>query len=97
MVGTYGLLIWKNLVFSRVLAISQGEFRLTGKMGGQKSFFFFAWFGFFFNFSSLGSDTHCFTLLFEILPLKNLGKKGTFFPIAKLLLLGIPCWASEEK
>lgn len=40
MVGTYGLLIWKNLVFSRVLAISQGEFRLTGKMGGQKSFFF---------------------------------------------------------
>lgn len=39
MVGTYGLLIWKNLVFSRVLAISQGEFRLTGKMGGQKSFF----------------------------------------------------------
>lgn len=39
-VGTYGLLIWKNLIFSRVLAISQGEFGLTGKMGGRKSFFF---------------------------------------------------------
>lgn len=65
-------------------------------MGGKA--FFFAWFGAFFkNFSSLGSDTHCFTLLFEILPLKNLGKKGTFFPIAKLVLLEIPCWASEEK
>lgn len=96
-VGTYGLLIWKNLIFSRVLAISQGELGLTGKMGGRKSFFFCLVWCFFFNFSSLGSDTHCFTLLFEILPLKNLGKKGTFFPIAKLVLLEIPCWASEEK
>lgn len=41
MVGTYVLLLWKNLIFSRVLAISQGEFGLTGKMGGWKSFLFF--------------------------------------------------------
>jgi len=33
-VRTYGLLIWKNLIFSRVLAISQGGFGLTAKMGG---------------------------------------------------------------
>lgn len=70
MVGTYGLLIWKNLIFSRVLAISQGEFGLTGKMGGRKSFFFFPLGWFLKFFPILGSDTHCFTLLFEILPLK---------------------------
>lgn len=34
MVGTYGLLSQKNLVFSRVLAISRGEFGLMAKMGG---------------------------------------------------------------
>lgn len=95
MVGTYGLLIQKNLVFSRVLAISQGEFGLMAKMGGWKSWFLFGFFLFFY-FSSLGSDTQCFTLLFEILPL-NPWEERTFFPIARLVLFGIPCWASEEK
>lgn len=53
-VGTYGLLIWKNLIFSRGLAISQGEFGLTGKMGGRKSFFFCLVWCFFFKFLQFG-------------------------------------------
>lgn len=47
MVWTYGLLIWKNLIFSRVLAITQGEFGLAAKMGGWKSCFLFVFFFFF--------------------------------------------------
>lgn len=61
-VGTYGLLIWKNLIFSRVLAISQGEFGLTGKMGGQKSFFFLLGLVLFFKISPVWALTHTVSL-----------------------------------
>lgn len=57
LVGTYGLLIQKNLVFSRVLAISQGEFGLMAKMGGWKSWFLFV-FIFYFFISPVRALTH---------------------------------------
>lgn len=73
MAGTYGLLIWINLTFSRVLGISQRAFGFLAEMGGWKSLVLFDLvgcgvlkFSLKTNFSSLDSDTQHFPLLFEI-------------------------------